>query len=226
MSVICCREQLDNCIEAVFKSWYDSKAVAYRDIHSIPNNLGTGVIIQAMVFGNYNNLSGSGVAFTRNPGTGENVFYGEYLSNAEVTLLSLNISFEYLVTLISCQGEDVISGIRTPVSLKDLRSDLPSAYDTLVHIEKILERHYRDMQDIEFTIQNGTLYILQTRSGKRTARAAVRIAVSMVQEGLITEREALLRIDPEQMTFFLHPMIDPSIPLTGLVFLHDLSQKI
>ena len=110
----------------------------------------------------------------------------------------------------------MVAGIRTPVPVEELRKELPNAYDTLVQIEKILERHYRDMQDIEFTIQNGTLYILQTRSGKRTARAAVRIAVAMVQEGLITEREALLRIDAEQMTFFLHPMIDPAIINSGM----------
>lgn len=189
-------EQLRMAVEAVFKSWFNPRAVAYRDINNITSVLGTAVTIQSMVYGNYNTKSGSGVAFTRNPGTGENLFYGEYLANAE--------------------GEDVVAGIRTPVDLNELRKEQPAAYDALIKIEKLLERHYRDMQDIEFTIQNGHLYILQTRSGKRTPRAAVKIAVAMTQENLITEREALLRVDAESMNFFLHPMIDPSLEAAGL----------
>lgn len=182
-------EQLQMAIEAVFCSWYSPRAVKYRDIHGISNDLGTAVTVQSMVYGNMNMRSGSGVAFTRNPATGEKVFYGEYLNNAE--------------------GEDVVAGIRTPMTVQDLQLEQPTVYDQLSHIERLLERHYRDMQDIEFTVENGVLFILQTRRGKRTALAAVRIAVSMVQEKLITERDALMRIDPYQMDFFLHPMIDP-----------------
>lgn len=177
-------------IESVFCSWYSPRAVKYRDIHNISSDLGTAVTVQSMVYGNMNVRSGSGVAFTRNPATGEKEFYGEYLNNAE--------------------GEDVVAGIRTPMKVSDLHLEQPNVYDQLSHIERLLERHYRDMQDIEFTIENGVLFILQTRRGKRTAIASVRIAVSMVQEKLITERDALMRIDPYQMDFFLHPMIDPN----------------
>jgi len=182
--------QLQSAIEAVFKSWYTPRAITYRNIHGIPHNLGTAVVVQAMVYGNMNDKSGSGVAFTRNPATGENVFYGEYLSNAE--------------------GEDVVAGIRNPVNLDELKRDQPNCYSSLLKIEKSLESHFRDMQDLEFTIENGTLYILQTRSGKRTAKAATKIAVDMVTENLISQREALLRVNPEQLAFFLHKTIDPA----------------
>eukprot|EP00600_Ochromonadales_sp_CCMP1393_P008438 CAMPEP_0174954150 /NCGR_PEP_ID=MMETSP0004_2-20121128/265_1 /TAXON_ID=420556 /ORGANISM="Ochromonas sp., Strain CCMP1393" /LENGTH=988 /DNA_ID=CAMNT_0016201933 /DNA_START=1859 /DNA_END=4825 /DNA_ORIENTATION=- len=182
-------EQLNMAVQAVFKSWYSPRAVKYRDIHHMHEVLGTAVNIQSMVYGNMNTRSGSGVAFTRNPTTGEKEMYGEFLSNAE--------------------GEDVVSGVRTPMKLTELRTHQPQVYDSLRVIEGKLERHYRDMQDLEFTVENGTLFILQTRTGKRTARAAVHIAAAMVRERLITEREALLRINPSQMDFFLHPMIDP-----------------
>lgn len=181
-------EQLQMAIKAVFKSWYNPRAVKYRDINGISSTLGTAVTIQSMVYGNFNDRSGSGVCFTRDPATGENKFYGEYLSFAE--------------------GEDVVAGIRTPMTLDDLQNQMPTVYSNLVTIEKSLERHYRDVQDIEFTVQNGALYILQTRSGKRSPRAAIRVAVSMVMENLITEREALLRLDAEQMNMFLYSMID------------------
>jgi len=181
-------DQLRMAVQAVFNSWYSPRACKYRDIHGMTELLGTAVNVQSMVYGNMNNSSGSGVAFTRNPTTGAKEMYGEFLFNAE--------------------GEDVVSGVRTPVKLSELREMQPSLYDSLRHIESQLERHYRDMQDIEFTVENNTLYMLQTRTGKRTARAAVNIAVAMVGERLITEREALLRIDPKQMDFFTHSMID------------------
>lgn len=183
-------EQLKCAIKAVFLSWNSPRAIKYRDIHNISQDLGTGVIVQTMVYGNLNVKSGSGVCFTRNPATGEKRLFGEFLVNAE--------------------GEDVVAGIRTPMQITDLANEQPSVYETLVHIEKLLEKHYRNMQDIEFTIENGVLYILQTRNGKRTAQAAVRIAIDMVHEKLISEREALMRIDAKQMDYFLHPMIDSS----------------
>ncbi len=186
--------QLRMAIEAVFSSWYTLRAVRYREYNDIPNDLGTAVNVQAMVFGNFGRSSGTGVAFTRNPATGEHVFYGEYLEQAE--------------------GEDVVSGVRTPKSLDQLSEQMPEMYTQLYEIQQKLERHYHDMQDLEFTIQEGKLYILQTRTGKRTAKAAVRIAIEMVREGLITEKDALLRVDAEQMNYFLHPMIDPEAPQT------------
>ena len=149
----------------------------------------TAVNVQAMVFGNMGDNSGTGVAFTRDPSTGENVFYGEYLMNA--------------------QGEDVVAGIRTPNPISQLHEGMPEVYDELVRIYKLLENHYKDMQDVEFTIQEGKLYMLQTRTGKRTAMAAVRIAVEMVEEGLIDKKTAVLRVEPEQLDQLLHPMIDP-----------------
>lgn len=182
------REQLERSIEAVFRSWNNNRAKRYRRIHDIPESLGTGVIVQAMVYGNRSLNSGTGVAFTRNPATGDRVFYGEYLMNAE--------------------GEDVVAGIRTPEPLETLQRDLPDLYAQLYRMQQILEMHYRDMQDLEFTIEEGKLWMLQTRTGKRTPKAAVKIAVDMVSEGLIKEREALKRIDPNQMDYFLHPMID------------------
>lgn len=189
-------DQLRMSIVAVFNSWFSPRAVAYRDIHGIRNDLGTAVTVQCMVFGNMNARSGSGVCFTRNPSTGEKAFFGEYLPNAE--------------------GEDVVAGIRTPMTFEDMRRDMPEVYAALTSMEVLLERHYRDMQDIEFTVENGHLYILQTRTGKRTPKASVRIAVSLAHEKVITEREALLRIDAHQMDFFLHPTIDPAIASTGL----------
>ena len=146
----------------MFQSWNNPRAIKYRDIHGLAQNLGTGVTIQTMVYGNVNTKSGSGVGFTRNPGTGESEFYGEYLVNAE--------------------GEDVVAGIRTPMTLLELKADLPAVYDELKDIACKLEMHYKDVQDLEFTVENGQLFILQTRTAKRTAHAAVRIAVSLVDE--------------------------------------------
>ncbi len=191
-------EQLRMAIKAVFDSWNNPRAIKYREINKIPEDYGTAVNIVAMVFGNMGETSGTGVAFTRNPSTGENVFYGEYLKNA--------------------QGEDVVAGIRTPQPLTksqktsgeqtSLEEEFPEVYEQLLKIRDILEKHYRDMQDIEFTIENGRLWMLQTRAGKRTARAAVKIAVDMVKEGLITKEEAILRIDPYLINQLLHPMLD------------------
>jgi len=183
------REQLKMAINAVFDSWNTPRAISYRTIHKIPHDLGTAVNIQAMVFGNMGDSSGTGVAFTRNPSTGERAFYGEFLMNA--------------------QGEDVVAGIRTPDSIEKLEQVMPDAYQELVEIYQKLELHYKDMQDLEFTIENGTLYMLQTRRGKRTAAAAVRMAVEMVNEGLIDKKEALKRLDPEQIDQLLHPTISP-----------------
>ena len=183
-------EQLRLAVEAVFLSWHTPRAHVYREMNNIPETLGTAVNVQAMVFGNFGDTSGSGVAFTRNPSTGEPQFFGEFLFNAA--------------------GEDVVAGIRTPLPVSALRERLPDAYDELFRIQAILEKHYRDMQDLEFTVQEGKLYMLQTRSGKRTGRAAVRIAVDMVREGLISESEALMRVSPEHVEAFLHPMVDPT----------------
>ena len=182
-------EQLVGAINAVFESWNNPRAIRYRRINHIPGDWGTAVNVQAMVFGNMGENSGTGVAFTRDPSTGENVFYGEYLMNA--------------------QGEDVVAGIRTPLPIATLKESKPEIYAQLENIYKTLENHYKDMQDIEFTIQEDKLYMLQTRSGKRTATAAVRIAVEMVEEGLIDKKTAVLRVDPKQLDQLLHPMIDP-----------------
>ncbi|MEK7878939.1 MAG: pyruvate, phosphate dikinase, partial [candidate division NC10 bacterium] len=182
--------QLRLAIEAVFRSWHNPRAQSYRKIHGIPGDWGTAVTVMAMVFGNLGENSGTGVAFTRDPATGERRFFGEFLANA--------------------QGEDVVAGIRTPEPIVALKSRMPKAYDELVGIKDRLERHYRDMQDIEFTVQEGTLYLLQTRSGKRTTAAAVRIAVEMVKEGLIDKETALLRIEPRDMDRLLHPVFDES----------------
>jgi pyruvate,orthophosphate dikinase len=190
------RGQLQLAIEAVFRSWNNPRAVSYRKIHGIPGDWGTAVTIMAMVFGNLGESSGTGVAFTRNPSTGERRFFGEFLLNA--------------------QGEDVVAGIRTPEPISALQARMPKHYDGLVTIKDRLERHYRDMQDIEFTIQEGTLFILQTRSGKRTAAAAVRIAVEMVKEGLIDKETALLRVGPNQLNQLLHPTVDPSAKVTAI----------
>ncbi|MEE9288472.1 MAG: pyruvate, phosphate dikinase [Bacteroidota bacterium] len=181
-------EQLWGAIGAVFGSWMNDRAIAYRKLYDIPNTWGTAVNVQAMVFGNMGENSGTGVAFTRDPATGENKFYGEFLMNA--------------------QGEDVVAGIRTPQSIEKLHEVMPAVYDQLLDVRTKLDRHYRDMQDLEFTIQNGTLYILQTRSGKRTGFAAIRIAVDMVDENLITAQEALMRIEPDQLNQLLRPVFD------------------
>lgn len=182
-------QQLRGAIDAVFRSWNGARAIRYRQINNIPHEWGTAVNVQAMVFGNMGETSGTGVAFTRDPSTGENVFYGEYLMNA--------------------QGEDVVAGIRTPLPIAELKKGMPEVYAELERIYKLLENHYKDMQDIEFTIQEGKLYLLQTRTGKRTATAAVRIAVEMVKEGLIDKQTAVMRVEPEQLDQLLHPMIDP-----------------
>lgn len=193
-------EQLRAAVEAVFRSWHSPRANVYREMNNIPDSLGTAVCVQAMVFGNFGEDSGSGVAFTRNPSTGESEFFGEMLFNAA--------------------GEDVVAGTRTPEPLASLRERLPEVYDELYRTQAQLEQHYHDMQDIEFTVQEGRFYILQTRSGKRTGRASVRIAVEMVREGMIDEKEALLRVSPEHVQSFLHPMVDPDaereVVATGL----------
>ncbi|MEG2985052.1 MAG: pyruvate, phosphate dikinase, partial [Peptostreptococcaceae bacterium] len=179
------KEQLMLAIKAVFKSWNNPRANIYRKLNDIPHNLGTAVNIQSMVFGNMGETSGTGVAFTRNPSTGENKLFGEYLINA--------------------QGEDVVAGIRTPQDIETLQIAMPSIYDEFVKITHILENHYKDMQDIEFTIENEKLYILQTRNGKRTAQAAINIAVDLVEENIIDEKEAIMRIEPNQLDQLLHP---------------------
>ncbi len=182
-------QQLLLAVEAVFKSWHTPRANVYREMNDIPASMGTAVNVQAMVFGNFGETSGSGVAFTRNPATGEKTFFGEVLFNAA--------------------GEDVVAGIRTPDPLEALQKKQPEVYDELFKTQAQLEQHYRDMQDIEFTIQEGRFYILQTRSGKRTGRASIKIAVDMVREKMITEKEALMRVSPEHVEAFLHPMVDP-----------------
>src|ERR1700756_3038961 len=182
------QEQLVMARDAVFRSWQNERAKHYRRINNIDDMLGTAVNVQAMVFGNLGETSGTGVGFTRNPATGEKEFYGEFLMNA--------------------QGEDVVSGVRTPVHILELQKIMPDVYHQLREITTRLEKHYKDMQDFEFTIQDGTLYMLQTRNGKRTGRAAVRVAIEMVQEGLITENEAIFRVDPNQLYDFLVPTLD------------------
>ncbi|NOR60179.1 MAG: pyruvate, phosphate dikinase [Methanosarcinales archaeon] len=182
--------QLWMSINAVFDSWNTPRAIKYRKINGIPDDWGTAVNVQFMVYGNMGENSGTGVAFTRNPSTGERKFYGEYLMNA--------------------QGEDVVAGIRTPHPIEALNQEMPEMYAQLDDIKERLEHHFKEMEDIEFTIQQGKLYMLQTRTGKRTAAAAVRIAIDMFNEGLITRDEALLKVDPEQLDQLLHPMIDPN----------------
>jgi len=182
------RRQLEMARNAVFKSWWNPRAAHYRKMNKIADNLGTAVNVQAMVFGNLGERSATGVGFTRNPATGAKEFYGEYLVNA--------------------QGEDVVAGIRTPQPISTLRDLMPEVYEQLKDITAKLERHYRDVQDFEFTIQDGKLYMLQTRNGKRTGPAAVRIAVDMVEEGLITKEEAVMRVDPQQLDQLLHPVLE------------------
>ena len=185
-------DQLWKAIDAVFGSWMNERAIKYREIHGIKEGdlLGTAVNIVAMVFGNMGEDSGTGVAFTRNPSTGEKKYYGEFLPNA--------------------QGEDVVAGIRTPLPLDELKNRMPDVYEQLVQVFETLEKHYKDMQDVEFTIERKKLYLLQTRTGKRTAQAAVRIAVDMVNEGIITKEEAVMRVTPEQVEQLLHPTFDPA----------------
>ncbi len=190
------KEQLLMSIEAVFKSWNNQRAKVYRRINKIPDDLGTAVNVQIMVFGNKGDDSGTGVAFTRNPSTGENKVYGEFLMNA--------------------QGEDVVAGIRTPQSIEQLKDVMPDIYKQFIDICALLEKHYRDMQDIEFTIENGKLFILQTRSGKRTAQAAVKIAVELVNEGLINKEEAILRVPAGQLETLLHRRIDPNAKVEAI----------
>ncbi|MBI4684041.1 MAG: pyruvate, phosphate dikinase [Nitrospirae bacterium] len=186
-------EQLKKAINAVFGSWFGDRAVKYRKLHGIPENLGTACNIQAMVFGNMGENSGTGVGFTRDPSTGGRKFFAECLINA--------------------QGEDVVAGIRTPLHINELKKRLPKAYNELDKIYKKLEKHYKDMLDIEFTVQEGKLYMLQTRVGKRTAAAALKIAIDMVKEGMIDKKTAIMRIDPQQLDQLLHPMIDPKAKL-------------
>ncbi|MCS7078767.1 MAG: pyruvate, phosphate dikinase [Chloracidobacterium sp.] len=189
-------EQLRLAICAVFNSWYGKRAVDYRRLHKISDDLGTAVNIVAMVFGNMGDDSGTGVAFTRNPSTGERVLFGEYLPNA--------------------QGEDVVAGIRTPEKLDTLREKMPDVYAQFCEVAARLERHYRDVQDLEFTIERGKLWMLQTRNAKRTGAAAVKIAVDLVTEGLITPQEAVLRVEPSHLDQLLHPMVDPTVEKTVL----------
>jgi len=188
--------QLWGAIEAVWRSWNGDRAVTYRRLHGVPETLGTAVNVQAMVFGNIGEDSGTGVAFTRDPSTGERRFFGEFLVNA--------------------QGEDVVAGIRTPQSIEEMANKFPKAYEQLVATYQRLEKHYKDMQDLEFTVEREKLYLLQTRNGKRTGPAAVKIAVDMVAEGLITKEEALLRVSPDALDQLLHPMIDPHAKVTLL----------
>ena len=181
--------QLMEAIKAVFRSWDNPRANVYRRMNEIPYDWGTAVNVQSMVFGNSGNHSGTGVAFTRNPATGEKALFGEYLINA--------------------QGEDVVAGVRTPSPISKLQEDMPEVYQEFANIANQLERHYKDMQDMEFTIENGKLYMLQTRSGKRTAAAAIKVAVDLVDEGMIDEKQAVCRVDPKQLDALLHPTFDP-----------------
>lgn len=182
------REQLKMAVDAVFDSWNNKRAVSYRNLHDIPHNIGTAVNVQAMVFGNMGQDSGTGVAFTRNPATGEDKFYGEYLMNA--------------------QGEDVVAGIRTPRHISELKEEMPEIYKQLIDIRKKLEEHYKDMQDVEFTIQEGKLYMLQTRTGKRTAAAALQVAVDMVDQGYIDKKTAVTRVEPQMLDQLMHKQLD------------------
>ena len=188
-------KQLELAIKAVFDSWNGERAVAYREFHNIPHDWGTAVNVCTMVFGNLGEKSGTGVAFTRDPATGDGRLYGEYLENA--------------------QGEDVVAGIRTPLKIAQLKEVLPDIYEQFVGVTQLLERHYRDMQDVEFTVERGKLWMLQTRTGKRTAAAAVKIATDMAHEGLITKEEAVMRVKPEEVDQLLHPFFDPKAKLSA-----------
>ena len=182
--------QLMEAVKAVFRSWNNPRAIVYRRMNDIPSSWGTAVNVQSMVFGNMGNSSGTGVAFTRNPSTGERRLYGEFLMNA--------------------QGEDVVAGIRTPQSIDQLKNTMPEVYDQFASIAARLEKHYKDMQDMEFTIENGKLYMLQTRNGKRTAQAALKIAVDLVSEGMCAKKEVLLKVEPKQLDALLHPQFEPA----------------
>ena len=182
------REQLMGAVKAVFRSWDNPRAIVYRRMNDIPGDWGTAVNVQSMVFGNMGNTSGTGVAFTRDPATGKKGIYGEYLINA--------------------QGEDVVAGVRTPEPITKLEEDLPECYKEFMELAQKLENHYRDMQDMELTIEEGKLYFLQTRNGKRTAQAAIKIACDLVDEGMITPEEAVLRIDAKSLDQLLHPTFD------------------
>lgn len=179
------KEQLLDAIKAVFRSWNNPRAITYRRLNDIPSNWGTAVNVQEMVFGNMGEDCGTGVAFSRNPATGENEIFGEFLMNA--------------------QGEDVVAGIRTPQSIDKLKEINPKVYENFAKYAKMLENHYKDMQDMEFTIEHGKLYMLQTRNGKRTANAALKIAIDLANEGMISKKEAVLRIEPKQLEQLLHP---------------------
>ena len=189
-------KQLRMAVEGVFNSWNTERAIIFRKMHGYSNDWGTAVTVQSMVFGNMGTTSATGVAFTRNPATGEKKFFGEYMINA--------------------QGEDVVAGIRTPNSIDQLQVDMPEVYQALVNVYQKLEKHYKDMQDIEFTVENKKLYLLQTRSGKRTAESAIKVAVDMVDEGLINKREALMRVPAAQLDQIFHPMIDPKVKVKPL----------
>ena len=189
-------EQLWGAIGAVFGSWNAEKAVTYRRVERITGLLGTAVNVVQMVFGNTGDNSGTGVCFTRDPSTGEKIFYGDFLINA--------------------QGEDVVAGIRTPMHLNEMAARMPKVYKQLEKVRQLLEKHYRDMQDMEFTVEEGTLYMLQTRVGKRTPAATFEIAVDMAKEGLISKEEAIERIKPEDIDRLFYPIVDPSTPRADL----------
>lgn len=195
--------QLDQAITAVFKSWNNERAILYRKMNEISDSLGTAVNVQQMVFGNMSDTSGTGVAFTRNPATGENAIFGEYLINA--------------------QGEDVVAGIRTPQPIHRLEQDLPEVYKEFIKTAHLLEDHYADMQDMEFTIQDGQLFLLQTRNGKRTTQAALKVAVDMVNEGKITKEEAICRIEPKSLNQLLHPTFPQEVLMKTEVFSQGLA---
>jgi len=195
--------QLIEAVKAVFKSWNTERAIYYRKMNEIPDDWGTAVNVQQMVYGNLNDKSGTGVAFTRNPATGENKIYGEYLLNA--------------------QGEDIVAGIRTPHNIEELKSLMPNIYEQFNSICKILETHYKDMQDMEFTIENGKLYMLQTRSGKRTAEAALKIALDLLDEGMITKEECILRVNANELDQLLHPTFDTEELKNGKVIAKGLA---
>ena len=194
--------QLMEAVKAVFRSWDNPRANVYRRMNDIPGDWGTAVNIQTMVFGNMGNTSGTGVAFTRNPATGAKGIYGEYL--------------------IDAQGEDVVAGVRTPQPISKLEEDMPGCYSEFINLAHKLESHYRDMQDMEFTIQEGKLFFLQTRNGKRTAEAAINIACDLVEEGMITPEEALLRIEAKSLDQLLHPTFDAKALKEGKVIGHAL----
>ena len=195
--------QLIEAVKAVFRSWNNERAIYYRRINDIPSSWGTAVNVQEMVYGNSGNKSGTGVAFTRNPATGEKALFGEYLINA--------------------RGEDVVAGIRTPSPIATLKDEMPEVYTEFANIAESLEKHYKDMQDMEFTIENGKLFILQTRNGKRTAKAAIKVAVDLVSEGMITKDEAVLMVDPKQLDALLHPTFTDSALKTGKVVAEGLA---